>query len=46
VVEIDLLLAGSTREFGQAARARLLAEKIDVTSWMIHYFETTFAKAS
>lgn len=27
------------------ARQRLLAEKIDVTGWMINYFETTFASA-
>jgi predicted glycosyltransferase len=27
----------------QAARQRLLDEKIDVTAWMVDYFETSFA---
>jgi predicted glycosyltransferase len=42
VAEIARLLAGSPREFGQQARERLLSEKIDVTSWMVNYFEATF----
>lgn len=29
----------------QAARQRLLAEKIDVTGWMVDYFEKTFGSA-
>jgi uncharacterized protein len=40
---IDELLSGSPREWGQAARRQLLADKIDVTKWMLDYFETTFA---
>jgi predicted glycosyltransferase len=40
---IDDLLAASPREAGGVARARLLADKIDVTQWMVDYFETTFA---
>jgi uncharacterized protein len=42
VAAIEELLAGSPRELGQAARQRLLAEKIDVTQWMLDYFESTF----
>ena len=40
---IENVLADSPREFGQAARRRLLEDKIDVTQWMIDYFESTFA---
>jgi uncharacterized protein len=40
---IEELFANSPRDFGQAARQRLLEEKIDVTQWMIDYFESTFA---
>ena len=29
----------------QKARQRLLQDKIDVTAWMIDYFETSFAGA-
>jgi hypothetical protein len=29
----------------QAARERLLHEKIDVTAWMVEYFEALFASA-
>lgn len=43
VAEIDALLADSPRDFGQKARQQLLADKIDVTAWMIDYFESTFA---
>lgn len=45
VAEIEKLCSSSPREFGQAARQRLLHEKIDVTSWMVEYFESQFAKA-
>ena len=38
-------LSGSPREFGREARKRLLSEKIDVTAWMIDYFETQFTGA-
>jgi predicted glycosyltransferase len=37
------LFAGSPRDLGRAARERLLDDKIDVTQWMIDYFESTFA---
>jgi predicted glycosyltransferase len=40
---IEKMLAGSPREFGRAALRRLLEDKIDVTQWMIDYFESTFA---
>jgi predicted glycosyltransferase len=43
VSTIEVLLDHSPRDFGRAARERLLADKIDVTQWMIDYFETTFA---
>jgi predicted glycosyltransferase len=39
---IEQFLASSPRELGQLARARLLAEKIDVTQWMVDYFEANF----
>jgi predicted glycosyltransferase len=39
---IEKLLADSPRQFGQTARQRLLEEKIDVTQWMVDYFERTF----
>jgi predicted glycosyltransferase len=42
VAAIEELQGGAPRELGQAARRRLLAEKIDVTQWMIDYFESTF----
>jgi predicted glycosyltransferase len=45
VAAIEKLCAEVPREFGQAARQRLLTEKIDVTSWMIDYFESQFGKA-
>ncbi len=45
VAAIEELQAGSPRELGQAARRRLLNEKIDVTQWMIDYFESTFGPA-
>jgi predicted glycosyltransferase len=44
VAEIEQLCAEPAREFGPAARQRLLQDKIDVTAWMIDYFESEFAK--
>ena len=43
--EIERLSGADSYAVGQAARERLLTEKIDVTDWMVRYFETTFAKA-
>lgn len=43
---IDELYGGSSRQWAAAARKRLLSEKIDVTEWMVDYFETTFAGAT
>lgn len=45
VAEIDRLLNDAASGFGRAARERLLGEKIDVTDWMVRYFETTFVGA-
>jgi uncharacterized protein len=45
VAAIEKLCAGAWRELGQAAQQRLLREKIDVTGWMVDYFESQFAKA-
>jgi uncharacterized protein len=45
VAEIEKLCSNAPREFGQAARQRMLQEKIDVTGWMVDYFESQFAKA-
>jgi predicted glycosyltransferase len=42
---IEELLA-TPRPVWQAARRRLLDEKIDVTGWMVDYFETSFSGAS
>jgi len=39
---IDKAFAESPREMGQLARHRLLEDKIDVTRWMVEYFESTF----
>jgi hypothetical protein len=39
---IEEILA-TPRADWEAARQRLLGEKIDVTAWMIDYFESTFA---
>ena len=39
VTAVGDFLARGPREVGAAARQRLLGEKIDVTSWMIEYFE-------
>jgi predicted glycosyltransferase len=46
VATVSELFAGSPREAGQAARQRLLQEKIDVTEWMVKYFESSFSVAS
>lgn len=46
VAAIEKLSSDSPRKIGQMARERLLAEKIDVTGWMVDYFESTFAEAS
>jgi uncharacterized protein len=40
---IENVLADAPRDFGRVARGRLLEDKIDVTQWMIDYFESTFA---
>jgi hypothetical protein len=45
VAVIEKLCSDSPRELGQVARERLLAEKIDVTGWMVDYFESTFSRA-
>jgi predicted glycosyltransferase len=42
---IEELLA-TPRSDWQAARQRLLSEKIDVTQWMVDYFEMSFAGSS
>jgi uncharacterized protein len=42
VAAIEKLCADSPRDMGQRARQQLLDEKIDVTAWMIDYFEATF----
>jgi hypothetical protein len=39
---IGTLLIHGPREVGSAARARLLADKIDVTAWMVEYIEREF----
>jgi predicted glycosyltransferase len=46
VATIEKLYAESPREMGQLARRRLLDEKIDVTQWMVDYFENTFSRGS
>jgi predicted glycosyltransferase len=40
------LLTRRPRELGSSARRKLLAEKIDVTEWMISYFESEFEHAA
>lgn len=45
IAAIEKLYANAPREVGRAARARLLEEKIDVTQWMVDYFESTFGAA-
>ncbi|MGZ4688338.1 MAG: DUF354 domain-containing protein [Acidimicrobiia bacterium] len=46
VTTVEKLFAESPRELGALARQRLLDDKIDVTQWMVDYFETTFPDAS
>lgn len=46
VEAVEKLATASPREFGRVARQRLLDDKIDVTQWMVDYFETVFAEAS
>lgn len=46
VEAVKELLARSPRELGRERRQRLLEDKIDVTGWMIDYFESTFTGAS
>lgn len=41
---VNALLADDPRAFGQAARERLLADKIDVTAWMVDRLETWFGR--
>jgi uncharacterized protein len=43
VEAVGELIVDSPRERGRVARQRLLDDKIDVTQWMIDYFESTFA---
>jgi uncharacterized protein len=43
VAAIEALFARGPRTMGQRARARLLADKIDVTTWMVDYFEREFS---
>jgi predicted glycosyltransferase len=42
---VEEIVADSPRELGALARERLLHDKIDVTQWMVDYFESTFAEA-
>jgi predicted glycosyltransferase len=42
VAAVGEIMAGNPRELGRAARARMLEDKIDVTRWMVEYFESTF----
>jgi predicted glycosyltransferase len=46
VEAIEELVADSPRDKGRAARERLLDDKIDVTQWMIEYFESTFPETA
>jgi predicted glycosyltransferase len=43
VDQVEKFLASSPRTFGEQARARLLGEKIDVTQWMVDFFEKSLA---
>lgn len=43
VSAIRKLFERGPRTMGQAARTRLLADKIDVTAWMVEYFEQQFS---
>ena len=46
VATVEKLLADRPASSGQRARERLLAEKIDVTAWMVDYFESRFGRAA
>jgi predicted glycosyltransferase len=46
VAAIEKLCADSPRDVGMLARRRLLEEKIDVTQWMVDYFERSFGAAT
>jgi uncharacterized protein len=46
VTAIEELFARGPRALGQAGRERLLADKIDVTAWMVAYFEDHFEAAA
>jgi uncharacterized protein len=43
---VEEIAGSSPRELGALARQRLLDDKIDVTQWMVDYFESTFAAAA
>jgi predicted glycosyltransferase len=45
VAAIEDLFGRGPRTWGGAARARLLADKIDVTAWMVNYFEEEFLRS-
>jgi predicted glycosyltransferase len=45
VAAVEDVFARGPRELGQEARAKLLTDKIDVTEWMVDFFERTFAPA-
>jgi predicted glycosyltransferase len=46
VATAEKLLADDPRAFGARARQQLLSEKIDVTAWMVDYFESGFGQAA
>jgi hypothetical protein len=46
IAAVEELFAWNPRERGQQARERLLEDKIDVTRWMVDYFECTFSGSS
>jgi hypothetical protein len=45
VTAVEELFAGDPRERGRQARVKLLEDKIDVTRWMVDYFESTFSSS-
>ncbi len=46
IATAEKLLADDPRAFGARAREQLLSEKIDVTAWMVDYFESGFGRAA
>jgi predicted glycosyltransferase len=44
VATAEKLLADDPKGFGARAREQLLSEKIDVTAWMVEYFESEFGR--